>query len=119
MGSQNYDEAVERFSTILSLVAEDRTDTLIKRSKARAAMRSWDDAVGDADEVYMVSWSQSMLVTERTGHRTRPIFASRLRTEVRGITRRETLCGSRGGIGCNAVKTGGIPRRTCPWWVTF
>ena len=55
MGSQNYSEAVGHFSTILSLDTEDRVDILIKRSRVRAMMESWEDALRDADEVYSVS----------------------------------------------------------------
>ena len=55
MGSQNYNEAAEHFSTLLSLGTEDHVDILIKRSRARAMMESWEDALRDADEVYSVS----------------------------------------------------------------
>ena len=55
MSSQNYSEAVEHYSTMLSVDTGNRVDTLMKRSKARAMMKSWDDAVRDADEVYFVT----------------------------------------------------------------
>ena len=55
MGSQNYNEAAEHFSTLLSLDTEVHVDILIKRSRARAMMESWEDALRDADEVYSVS----------------------------------------------------------------
>ena len=55
MGSQNYNEAAEHLSTMLLLDTEDRVDILIKRSRARAMMESWIDALRDADEVYFVS----------------------------------------------------------------
>ena len=55
MGSQNYNEAAENFSTMLSLNPPNCVDILIKRSKARAMMGSWDDALKDADEVYFVT----------------------------------------------------------------
>ena len=54
MGSENYIEASEHFSTMLSLDTEDRVDILIKRSRARAMLESWEDALRDADEVYSV-----------------------------------------------------------------
>ena len=54
MSSQNYNEAVEQFSTILSLDPEDRVDTLIKRGKAYIMMNLWEDALKDADEVCFV-----------------------------------------------------------------
>ena len=52
MSSQNYNEAAERFSTILSLNPPNRVDILIKRSKAQVMMNSWEEALKDADEVY-------------------------------------------------------------------
>ena len=55
MGSENYTEAAEHFSTMLSLDTADRVDILIKRSRARAMVGSWEDALRDADEVYFVS----------------------------------------------------------------
>ena len=55
MGSQNYSEAAECLSTMLSLDIENRVDILIKRSRARAMMESWEDALRDADEVYSMS----------------------------------------------------------------
>ena len=54
MGSHNYNEAEEHFSTVLSLPTPDRVGILIKRSKARLAMKLWDDALEDADEVYWI-----------------------------------------------------------------
>lgn len=41
------------YSAILTLDPLDRADTLIKRSKARMIMESWEDALKDADEVYI------------------------------------------------------------------
>ena len=55
MGSENYTEAAEHLSTMLLLDTGDCVDTLIKRSRARAMMESWEDALRDADEVYSVS----------------------------------------------------------------
>ena len=55
LGSQNYTKAAEHFSTLLLLDTEDRVDVLIKRSRARAMMELWEDALRDADEVYPVS----------------------------------------------------------------
>lgn len=54
MGSQNYDEVDKYLSTILLLDPLDPVTTLIKRSKARAMMKLWDDALMDADEVVKV-----------------------------------------------------------------
>ena len=55
MGSENYTEAADHLSTMLSLDTKDRVDTLIKRSRARVVMESWEDALRDADEVYSMS----------------------------------------------------------------
>ena len=55
LGSQDYIKAAEHFSTMLSLDTEDHVDILIKRSRARVMMESWEDALRDADEVYPVS----------------------------------------------------------------
>ena len=54
MESRSYNEAAEHFSTILSLNPADRIDIFIQRSKARASMNSWGDALSDADEVLFV-----------------------------------------------------------------
>ena len=51
MPSQNYAEAVAHYSMALSLSPVTRGNILIKRSKAYAAARIWEDALKDADEV--------------------------------------------------------------------
>lgn len=51
VNSQNYREATEHFSTLLSLDPVSPIEILIKRSSARASMNSWEDALSDADEV--------------------------------------------------------------------
>lgn len=51
MDSKIYDGAVELFSMILSLNPACYPGILIKRSKARAFMESWDAALRDADKV--------------------------------------------------------------------
>ena len=55
MGSENYTEAAELFSTMLSLDTEDRVDILVKRSRAQAMMELWEGALRDANEVHSVS----------------------------------------------------------------
>ncbi|KAF8548009.1 hypothetical protein OG21DRAFT_1516754 [Imleria badia] len=50
MDTKNYNETAENFSTILSLDPVNRTEILIKRSKAWMSMNSWDKALSDADE---------------------------------------------------------------------
>lgn len=54
MDSQNYNEAAEHFSTILSLDLVDRVEILVKRSKIRALMSLWEEALSDADEVCFI-----------------------------------------------------------------
>lgn len=49
--SDNYVDAVEHFSTILSFSVADHVDILIKRSKTQGSMGSWDKALDDADKV--------------------------------------------------------------------
>ena len=51
MDSQRYNEAVEHYSTILSLDSVDHVEILLKRSKARALMNLWEEALNDTDEV--------------------------------------------------------------------
>jgi hypothetical protein len=51
MSARQYDEAVSQYSTALSLDLATSQVLLAKRSKARAAMGSWQDALGDANEV--------------------------------------------------------------------
>jgi hypothetical protein len=54
MDFRSYNEAAKHFSTMLLLDPVDRMDVLIKRSKARASLNSWEEALSDADEVYIV-----------------------------------------------------------------
>ena len=55
MHSQHHAEAADSFSTMILLDPEDRAEVLIRRSRARAMMNTWEDALNDADEVYFVS----------------------------------------------------------------
>ena len=50
MDSASYKDAVGHYTTALALDPSS-TDLLTKRSKARAAMRSWHDSLEDADAV--------------------------------------------------------------------
>ena len=54
MGSENYDEAIQRYSDALTLEPTNQSDILLKRSKVRAAMGSWEEALIDADKVWNV-----------------------------------------------------------------
>ena len=51
MSGRQYDEAVSQYSTALSLEPPTPQVLLAKRSKARAGMGSWEDALNDANEV--------------------------------------------------------------------
>ncbi|KAG9309770.1 hypothetical protein JVU11DRAFT_10144 [Chiua virens] len=51
MNSQQYDEAVQHLSIVLSLDRIDRIDALVKRSEALVLIGAWEDALTDADEV--------------------------------------------------------------------
>lgn len=50
MDSQQYDAAIDHYSAAVSLQPQ-KPDALVKRSRARAAKRLWDDALQDTDEV--------------------------------------------------------------------
>ena len=52
MDTQRYDEAISRYSTVLSLDSPSPRGILIKRSKARVETGSWKEAVDDANQVY-------------------------------------------------------------------
>ena len=54
MESRSYSEAATHFSTVLSLNPVDRMNIFVKRSKARVSMKSWGDALSDADEVSFI-----------------------------------------------------------------
>lgn len=53
MTSRNYTEAITRYSMALSTDPVTRDGILFKRSKAYAATHAWEDALKDADEVYL------------------------------------------------------------------
>ena len=55
MHTNNHSEAAGHFSTTLSLNPPDRVDILIKRGRARVSMERWDEALSDANEVYVSS----------------------------------------------------------------
>ena len=78
MCSQHYSKVAEHLSTLLLLDTEDRMDILMKRSRARAMMESWEDALRDADEVYSVSSHHviRLFMTKCVGGQTRPVILS-------------------------------------------
>jgi tetratricopeptide (TPR) repeat protein len=47
----NAEEAITRYSAALSLNPSNRAGLLFKRSRARATLELWEDALKDADEV--------------------------------------------------------------------
>lgn len=53
--SKNPTEAIVRYSTALSLNPSNPAGLLVKRSKARAILGLWEDALKDADEVWLYS----------------------------------------------------------------
>lgn len=54
MTSQNYTEAIARYSMTLSMGPATQEGILIKRSKAYAAAHVWDDVLKGADEVCLL-----------------------------------------------------------------
>ena len=54
MDSNNYDEAIKQYSDALTLDPTNQSDILLKRSKVRAVMGSWEQALVDADKVWIV-----------------------------------------------------------------
>jgi tetratricopeptide (TPR) repeat protein len=51
MDTEKYDEAIKRYSDALTLDPMNQCDILLKRSKVRAVMGSWEEALIDADKV--------------------------------------------------------------------
>ena len=51
MDSEKYDEAIKLYSDALTLDSTNQCDVLLKRSKVRAVMGSWEEALIDAEEV--------------------------------------------------------------------
>ena len=51
MDCKNYDGAIKQYSDALTLDPTNQRDILLKRSKARAVMISWQEALIDADKV--------------------------------------------------------------------
>ena len=56
MDSQKYDEAVERYSELLTLDSLNVSDVLYKRSKAQALRNSWKMALIDAEKVWFINY---------------------------------------------------------------
>ena len=62
MDTNNYDEAIKRFSDALTLDPTNQSDILIKRSEAQAVVGSWEEALIDADKVCNVFHVKRALV---------------------------------------------------------
>ena len=54
MDSNNYDEAIKQYSNALTLDPTNQRDILLKRSKVRTIMGTWEEALVDADKVWIV-----------------------------------------------------------------
>ena len=54
MVSKNHDEAIKLYSDALTLNPPNQRDILLKQSKVRAVMGSWEAALIDADKVWIV-----------------------------------------------------------------
>jgi len=61
--SAKHDDVTALCSSAPSPIPTSSVDILIERSRARAAMRLWEDALEDADEVPYGSPLISMLIT--------------------------------------------------------
>lgn len=87
MGSQDYDAAIKRYSDALTLEPTDQSDIYLKRSRVRAAMGSWEEALDDADKVWIVLLSHKTDLGDPSylGYRARPIILSGVRDKACGI----------------------------------
>ena len=54
MDSNNHDEAIKWFSNALTLDPTNQRDILLKRSKMRAVMGFWEEALIDADKAWIL-----------------------------------------------------------------
>ena len=54
MDSKNYDEAIKQYSNALTLGPTNQCDILLKRSKVGVVMGSWEEALIDADKVWII-----------------------------------------------------------------
>lgn len=61
MGSRNYAEAIEQYTTALSRKPTNIVQILAKRSSARSLMGLWEEALDDADEVRIDLYSHVTL----------------------------------------------------------
>ena len=53
MDAKNYDEAIKLYSDTLTLDPTNQHDILLKRSKVRVVTGSWEQALVDADKVWI------------------------------------------------------------------
>lgn len=54
MKSKDHNGAIVQYSTALSLNPSNPVDLLVKRSNARAMLGLWEDALKDADDVWVL-----------------------------------------------------------------
>ena len=52
--SKKYDEAIKQYSDALTLDTTNQCGILLKRSKVRVVMGSWEEALVDADKVWIL-----------------------------------------------------------------
>jgi len=81
MGSREYAEAVEQYTTVLSRKPMNIAQILTKRSSARSSIGLWEEALDDADEVWINSNSHGIPFDNAhyLGYQARSIVPSRLR----------------------------------------
>jgi tetratricopeptide (TPR) repeat protein len=64
MQSKNVEEAIASYSAALSLNPSNPARLLVKRSKARAIIMLWEDALKDADDVWLFHLPYVTTLTE-------------------------------------------------------
>ena len=90
--AQRYDEAISCYSIALSLDSPSPPGILIKRSKARVATGSWEQALDDANQVHRFYLLGANLVhPSSSGNHTGSVVAMGLREETCSFTPRRTL----------------------------
>ena len=75
MDSASYKDAVVNYTTAPTLDPSS-TDLLTKRSKARAAIGSWQDSLEDADAVRVSGFAPVQITNAIAGDQTRPVIST-------------------------------------------
>ena len=88
MDCKNYDEVIKRYSDALTLDPTNQSDILLKRSKVRAVMGCWGEALIDADKVGLCFTSRQTNLSDQyySGYRALPVIPYWVREEARCIT---------------------------------